>query len=78
MADLLVELVAMGARSLLATLMSDVLVEFPAVGPGDLYLLALKKDFAPAGEPVRLTFFNWQPGGAAWTSNGREVGRFSH
>jgi Tol biopolymer transport system component/DNA-binding winged helix-turn-helix (wHTH) protein len=40
---------------------------------GDLYVLALTSDFAPKGEPKRLTFDNAGMGGIAWTADSREI-----
>ncbi len=41
--------------------------------PFDLYRLALTKEFAPAGEPERITRDNLQIGGVAWSSSAREI-----
>lgn len=47
------------------------------IGPGDMYFLKLKKDYSTAGEPERISNFNWATGGAAWTPEGRNI-VFSH
>jgi Tol biopolymer transport system component len=47
------------------------------IGPVDLYILRLKKDYSTAGEPARVSNFNWSIGGAAWTPGGRNI-VFSH
>ncbi len=44
-----------------------------ATGIRDIYLLALSKDFHPAGEPRRLTFENQLVFGPVWSSDGREI-----
>ena len=44
-----------------------------AGGIGDLYALQLTSDFAPKGEPKRLTFDNAGMGGMAWTADSREI-----
>lgn len=47
------------------------------LGPTDLYLVELKKDYSPAREPQRISFFNWVLAGAAWTPRGTNI-IFSH
>ena len=41
--------------------------------PFDLYRLALTKEFAPAGEPERITHDNSPIGGVTWSSSAREI-----
>jgi len=43
------------------------------MGPADFYTVKLSEDHTTAGEPQRISFFNWQGAGAAWTPHGRNV-----
>ncbi len=47
------------------------------IGPTDLYLLELKKDYSRSKDPQRISFFNWVLAGAAWTPRGTNI-VFSH
>jgi eukaryotic-like serine/threonine-protein kinase len=47
------------------------------IGPTDLYLVEVKKDYSPAQDPQRISFFNWVLAGAAWTPKGTNI-IFSH
>jgi eukaryotic-like serine/threonine-protein kinase len=43
------------------------------IGPADLYMVKLKKDYSSASEPERISHFNWTNAGVAWTSEGRNI-----
>jgi len=50
-----------------------VFLRLTGIGPGDLYVLQLKNDSSPAGEPQRISNFHWATAGVAWTPRGRNV-----
>jgi Tol biopolymer transport system component/tRNA A-37 threonylcarbamoyl transferase component Bud32 len=50
-----------------------VLARMVGMGPADFYTVKLNENHAPAGEPQRISFFNWQGAGAAWTPGGTNV-----
>jgi len=50
-----------------------VFARMTGMGPTDFYALKLNKDYSPASEPQRISFFNWEVAGAAWTPLGRSV-----
>ena len=50
-----------------------VFARMTGMGPTDFYAVRLKKDYSPASEPQRISFFNWGVAGAAWTPRARNV-----
>jgi eukaryotic-like serine/threonine-protein kinase len=44
-----------------------------AIGPAYSYVVKLKKDYSSAGEPQRISFFDWAVAGVAWTPGGRSI-----
>jgi serine/threonine protein kinase len=47
------------------------------IGPAYWYVVKLKRDYSPASEPQRISFFDWAAAGVAWTPRGRNI-VFSH
>lgn len=43
------------------------------VGPEDFYVLKLNPDLTSRGEPQRVSFFNWEVDGGAWSPSGRSL-----